>query len=212
MAKVVSGSLEDTLTALAEYIGMRDDRLIKVADCDPFTGWDFGQGEWPVGSLHTAEGQTLYALTHELDMTTVVECGSLYGCSSAHIAEALTVIGGHLTSVDVLEGTGSLFPDYLKPYRTQLYMKGEDYLNSLPDNSVDMVFEDTDHSPASVYEIWKAGIAKVRSGGVVISHDALHATSAKDVNEAIQRALGHDDYLLLGVPPADCGLAVWVKP
>lgn len=210
--KTVTGSLEDVLTALAGYTGVQALDLQRYAAQDPHTGWDFGRGGWPVGSLHTTEGQTLYALAYGLHMATVVECGSLHGCSATHMADALMAIGGHLTSVDVLAGTGSLFPEYLKPYRTQLYMKGEDYLNSLPDNSVDMVFEDTDHSPASVYEIWKAAIAKVRSGGVVISHDGMHDTSTKDVNAAIQRALGHDDYLLLSIPPADCGFAVWVKP
>lgn len=212
MAKQVVGSLETVLTELAEYTGVFFDDYWYAIDNDKHDGWDFGNGSWPVGSLHKAEGQTLYALVYGQDMTTVVECGSLYGCSSTHIAEALKVFDGHLTSVDVLEGTGKMMPMGLKRYVTQLYMKGEDYLNSLPDNSVDMVFEDTDHSPESVYEIWKAAIAKVRSGGVVISHDAMHETSAKDVNASIVRALGHDDYLLLSIPPADCGFAVWVKP
>lgn len=211
MDKVVS-SLEDVLTALENYINVEPADWLIYAHDDTQTGWDFGRGEWPVGSLHTTEGQVLYALTRVLDAKTIVECGSLHGCSATHFASALGFTEGHLTSIDVLEGTGSLFPDHLKSYRTQLYMKGEDYLNSLPDNSIDMVFEDTDHSPESVYEIWKAAIKKVRPGGVVVSHDALHETSAKDVNAAIQKALGHDNYLCLLVPPADCGLAVWVKP
>lgn len=215
MAKTVSGELNHVLGALSTELNpLRADyyNLRYAAAADEHDGWDFGQGSWPVGSLHRVEGQILYALASVLKMKMVVECGSLYGCSATHLAEAISVRDGNLISIDVLEGTGGKFPEHLKPYRTQLYMKGEDYLNSLPDNSVDMVFEDTDHSPASVYEIWKAAIKKVRSGGVVISHDALHETSEKTVNAAIQKALGHDDYLLLSVPPADCGLAVWVKP
>jgi predicted O-methyltransferase YrrM len=209
--KIVIGTLEETLTALAEYIGMPPSFMLDFATEDTLTGWDYGKGDWPVGSLHRAEGQTLYALAATLSTQQIVECGSLYGCSSVHIASALHINGGHLTSVDVLAGTGSMFPAELDIYRTQLYMRGEDYLNSLPDNSVDIVYEDTDHSPESVYNIWKAAIAKVRSGGLVVSHDAMHETSKKDVNAAIQYALGHDDYLCLLVPPADCGLAVWRK-
>jgi len=142
----------------------------------------------------------------------IVECGSLYGCSSAHISSAIYPDSGHLTSVDILEGTGSMFPDSLKPYRAQVYMDGAAYLNTLPDNSVDMVYDDTDHTYEVTRAIWEAAIPKVRSGGVIVSHDSEHATAGETVTKAILDALGHDDVLTLLVPPADCGLLVWRKP
>lgn len=216
MAKKVVGTLEDTLTALAEYIGYIEQPIahfIATAEDDTFTGWDFGKGDWPCGSLHTPEGKTLYMITYALQAKTVVECGSLYGCSSAHIASMLShYFDRHLTSVDILEGTGSQFPDYLKPYRSQIYMPGEQYLATLPDNTVDMVYEDTDHSFAVTRDIWLAAIPKVRSGGVIVSHDSEHATAGETVTSAVIAALGHDDFLTLLVPPADCGLLVWRKP
>lgn len=218
MRKVV-GSLEDTLTALAGYIEARPDELIHASTEDVYNGWDFGKGDWPCGSLHTPEGKTLFTLVRawpafmpDSITQTVIECGSLFGCSSTHIASALKETNGHLTSVDILEGTGSQFPDNLKPYRTQVYMDGAAYLNTLPDNSIDMVYEDTDHTYEVTRAIWEAAILKVRSGGVIVSHDSEHATAGKVVTQAVLDALGHDDVLTLLVPPADCGLLVWRKP
>lgn len=212
MVKKVVGSLEDTLTALAEYIEVPPSRLYQYAAEDNITGWDFGKGHWPCGSLHTPEGKTLNALSRGLDTKNVVECGSLYGCSSTHIATALVKTRGHLTSIDVLEGTGNLFPEIFNDYRTQLYMPGEQYLATLPDNSVDMVYEDTDHTFEVTRDIWLAAIPKVRSSGVIVSHDCEHATAGETVTSAVIAALGHDDFLTLLVPPADCGLLVWKKP
>jgi predicted O-methyltransferase YrrM len=214
MKKVV-GSLEDTLAALAEYTKAFVDDFWTAAYEDKHSGWDFGKGSWPCGSLHTTEGQTLYALVCALELRQVVECGSLYGCSSSHIAQALkdTKVATYpLISVDILEGTGSMFPDDLKPYRKQFYAAGEKYLATLPDNSVDMVYEDTDHTYEVTRAIWEAAIPKVRSGGVIVSHDSEHATAGEVVTKAVLDALGHDDVLTLLVPPADCGLLVWRKP
>lgn len=215
--KKVIGSLEDTLAALADYLGadhIGKQQLIELAHEDEHTGWDFGAGDWPCGSLHRPEGQTLYALVCVLNACNVVECGSLYGCSSTHLASALkaTKRSNPLVSVDILQGTGSQFPDGMKSFRTQVYMDGAAYLNTLPDNSVDMVYEDTDHSYAVTRAIWEAALLKVRSGGVIVSHDSEHATGGEVVTKAILDALGHDNVLTLLVPPADCGLLIWVKP
>lgn len=212
MKKVV-GSLEDTLAALSTYANLEYAALHLAASQDKFLGWDFGRGDWPCGSLHTPEGKTLHAIVRAIGVKKVIECGSLYGCSSSHIASALKMDGkGHLTSIDILEGTGNMFPDELKPYRTQVYAAGEKYLATLPDNSVDMVYEDTDHTYEVTRAIWEAAIPKVRSGGVIVSHDSEHATAGEVVTKAVLDALGHDDVLTLLVPPADCGLLVWRKP
>lgn len=212
-----TGSLEETLTALAEHLGMksRDAKaLIDFAAEDPHTGWDFGKGAWPCGSLHTPEGKTLYALVCALNAHKVVECGALFGCSSTHLAEALKATKGAtpLISVDILEGTGKQVPDHLKAWVSNIYMPAQDYFADVPDNSLDMVYEDTDHTFEVTRDIWRAAIPKVKRGGVIVSHDSEHATAGQVVTNAINEALGHTDYLTLLVPPADCGLLVWVKP
>lgn len=207
-----TGGLDESLSVLAVYVGKSSDEFIAYAKADPHTGWDEGRGAWPMGSLWTPEGKTLYALVTVFNAQNIVECGTWRGCSTTHMAQALADKGsGHITAIDLHESTGDLIPDNLRPYVSQQFMKGEDYLALLPDNSIDMLYEDTYHGRDCVRDIWSLALKKVKRGGVIVSHDAMHGQEGIDVRGGIEDA-GVTDYIALLAQPSDCGLAVYVKP
>lgn len=207
-----TGSLDDGLTRLAEHFKLDANTLIGYAAVDPHTGWDEGRGAWPMGSLWTVEGKTLYALVMAFNSQNIVECGTWRGCSTTHMAQAVADKGsGHIIAIDLHESTGDLIPETLRPHISQQFMKGEDYLASLPDNSIDMLYEDTYHGRDCVRDIWTLALKKVKHGGVIISHDAMHGQEGIDVRNGIEDA-GVTDYIALLATPSDCGLAVYVKP
>lgn len=204
-------TLNDSLEALAEYLKVSASELIEYAAADRYTGWDGGEGAWPMGSLWTPEGQTLYALIRIFDCQTIVECGTWRGCSATHMAQACKDKGsGQVTTVDIYENTGDMIPNRLRPLVTQVFMKGEDYLATLPDDSLDMIYEDTYHGRDMVAAVWTVGVPKLKPGGLFVSHDALHGQEGVDICNGVEDA-GITDYITLLVPPSDCGLLIWRK-
>lgn len=203
-------NLHEALTVIAERFGFDAATLIAYAEEDTHTGWDGGAGEWACGSLWRVEGQVLYALTRALEVTKAAELGTHVGCSATHITTALQANGGGtLYAVDPWEGAGSGIPDELRPFVQQIAAHGEDWLKTRR-MQFELIYEDANHSLDEVRDIWTAAIPRLRAGGLIISHDALHATAGSSVRGGIEAA-GVTDALYLLIEPSDCGLALWQK-
>lgn len=212
MNKPQSVTLEQALTSIALYLNTDAAALIRYANEDPHDGWDEGRGSWPVGSLWQVEGQVLYALVRALSIQNAVELGTRYGCSATHIAEALKANGaGKLTTVDLyVHGETELrIPSHLGDYVDHVRGEAVSYIASV-DDAPDLIFEDLDHSAPTVAAV--AGIAqkRLKPGGLLVVHDAMHFV----VGEAVRKGLEMADLpaRMWLISPSDCGLAIWMKP
>lgn len=216
--------LNDMLTLLAMQLQLDPAELIRYAAEDTIGGFhaDPEQAKWPMGSLYGVEGQTLYALVRILKPEHVAEIGSLRGCSTTHLATALSVNGsGHLTAIDINTTSRDMFPQHLEGILTGVGADGLDWLAGQEDESIDLLFEDSSHGPdmcASVAELCKT---KLVPGGVLVMHDAGHdfaivgggvkiaSTVGAEVRSGLDRALG-TGYRVYLSEPSDCGVAVAV--
>lgn len=207
----VTGSLDTVLQAVADYLSLDYTRLALHAANDPHTGWDYGKGDWPCGSLHRTEGQILYALVRALGAAPV-EIGSFCGCSATHMAQALrdTQAAAVVQAVDIVGLRRDYIPTGLLPLICEQRMDGAAYLRSLSDGSLDMIYEDGSHFTQDVCEVWAVGQTKLKPGGVLLSHDADHPAVGHEVCAGIEAA-GVTDYLIVRAEPSDCGLALWRK-
>jgi len=185
-----------TLDGLALYAYAQEDTL---------TGWDNNQGAFPSGSLWQVEGQLLYALIRMFKPDHVLEIGTHYGCSAAHMALALERNGmGYLDAVDIWTGAGELIPANLRYRVTQYFMDATEFMKITP-RHYGLVFEDGIHSIEQVKDVWS--MARLTPGGWLISHDTLHATAKYEV-QAGMAAAGFSPLNVL-IDPSDCGLGIW---
>lgn len=216
--------LNDTLQLLALQLELNPDDLIRYAAEDVLGGYhiDETKRSWKMGSLWEVEGKTLYALIRALKPQTVVELGSWEGCSTTHIATALSINGsGRVTAVDLDAGAGGSFPPNLAKLRTVVTGDAIAWLAGQPDASIDFLFEDTSHSADMCAAIASLCQTKMAPGGVLVMHDAGHdfafvgggqivnSPVGAEVRSGIERALG-SRYRVYLAEPSDCGLAVMV--
>jgi len=212
-------TLSEGLGVIAGYLGLDADALNAYAAEDTYGGFDFdlNNRRFDIGSIFGVEGQVLYALTRVLNPPEVVELGTMHGCGATHLLAALEANGkktARLTSVD--DNTngvvlGHAIPDALRPRWKLVESSAAPYLTERKDNSLLLIFEDIDHSAERTAEIWVLAQAKLKSGGILISHDAEHSLVGAAVREGIARS-GITDYLKVTIAPSDCGLAIWKKP
>lgn len=201
-------NLNDTLTQIAADWGFDAAELIAYAAEDTIGGFP---ESWPGGSLWDVEGRTLYALVRALKPAHVVEFGSWKGCSGSHLAAALQANGyGELVCVDPYPPHIEWFAPELRPHIEIVGAKAEDWLldNDLADYG--FAFEDGYHDRAMVAQVWTAARKSMPVGGVVVSHDALHATSQAEVSAGMSDGVGNEWRAYL-TAPSDCGLAMWRK-
>jgi predicted O-methyltransferase YrrM len=211
---------------LAVQNGYDANELVKYIDEDLTGGYHVqaALATWPSGSVWESEGQMLYALVRYLKPQHVVEIGCLYGCSSTHIASALLKNGsGRISSVDnAANGKhGDLIPLDRREVIDLVRMDGGVYLESLPDNSVDMIFEDAGHGEEDVYRFTVLAMKKLKPGGLLINHDALHDLAyyndgnkvAADDGQKIRAGLTRAGANFQTYKPheSDCGFAVTKK-
>lgn len=209
----VVGSLETVILAIAGWLGIEFKILFDFANADLHTGWDFDKGAWPCGSLHRPEGQILYALVRALNPTQIAEVGTWYGCSATHMAQALADDDRQHAPIECVDITpnGSMIPSLLRQHVNLTAADGRDYLRGLEDNSLGMFYEDASHSMEGTRDLWILGLQKVQPGGVIVSHDPESAAVGADVIAGVEAA-GVTDYLIVRVPPSDCGLLIYRKP
>lgn len=209
----VVGSLETVILAIAGWLGIEFKMLFDFANADLHTGWDFDQGAWPCGSLHRPEGQILYALVRALKPKQIAEVGTWYGCSATHMAQALADDGGEHAPINCIDinPNGSMIPSLLRQHINLMATDGRDYLRGLKDGSLGLFYEDASHSMEDVRDFWTLGLQKVEPGGVIVSHDPENAVVGPSVIAGVEAA-GVTDYLIVRVPPSDCGLLIYRKP
>lgn len=217
-------NLHETFYLLGMQLHLDPESLIRYAAEDPIGGYhiDEAKRSWSPGSIWEVEGKTLYALIRALKPENVVELGSWEGCSTTHLATALSVNGsGHLTAVDIDAKAGSHFPPNLKAIRTVVTGDAIAWLAAQPDASIDFLFEDTSHTPDMCAAIATLCQTKLAPGAVLVMHDAGHdfayvgdnqtisSTLGAEVRSGIERAMG-SNYRMYLAEPSDCGLAVMV--
>lgn len=203
-------NLTDTLFVIENFLGIETDSLLPFAKSDNIGGYhpDPSQRQWGSGAIWDVEGRVLYALIRSLKPVNVVEIGSGTGCSTNHIASALKANGeGHVVTLD--RGNTPHIADDLQSYVTVLPGDAFAFLESLPDNSMDFILEDADHSEEMCYRVGEIAKRKLAPGGVLVAHDAAHPTVGGDVTAGFRRA-GVNGRVYL-TEPSDCGWLVWRK-
>jgi len=119
-----------------------------------------------MGSVYPIEGQILYALVRVLRPETVLEFGTMYGCSTEHIVAALERNDfGRLLSVDINPQTS------LKSPRLEI-IKGDGMEFAEKWNEpVGMVFEDGPHSFHFTYSVLSKLLPNLTEKGCFVVHD-----------------------------------------
>lgn len=187
------------------------------AQQDPHGGYNAAYDDgFPSGSLWRVEGQFLYALIRALKPAHVLELGTWHGASATHILQALHDNGrGELDCVDNRAYgdivIGDMIPDELRLRMAIRDTPLEDMIERALKRGYhyDFIFEDAMHNVEQVEFVWSHADQLLTPGGVIVSHDAMHAIAGEAVREGIKRA-GYAPEMVL-IEPADCGFAVWRK-
>lgn len=135
--------------------------------------------------MSTDDSLTLYAVVRAAKPSIVVETGTAAGASATYILQALEKNGdGELHSVDWAEGQegiGSLIPE---PLRDRVSLHFGDSLRVLPEllgrlGAIDCFLHDSNHVYAHVMREYELARQYMSNGGVIASHDILHANAWK---------------------------------
>lgn len=209
-------SLPIALTHIASRLNLDAAPLIQYAHEDPHGGYHANHEDgFTMGSMWRVEGQVVYALVRALKPLRVLELGTSRGCSATHVLQALHDNGrGTLDCVDngsQVSVIGDLIPDDLRGNVTIHRAGMEDFIPGLMDGSYDMIVEDGSHLPEQVAFVWSMADRLLTPGGVIVSHDAMHATAGPMVQAGLALAGYADKALSILIDPADCGLAIWRK-
>jgi predicted O-methyltransferase YrrM len=206
-------ALIDTLFMMESFLGIEADTLLPFAQADNIGGYhpDPAQRQWGSGAIWDVEGRIIYALIRALKPVNVVEIGSGTGCSTTHIASALShnypLAVGSISTID--RGNTPQIPDDVIAFVTIFSGDAIEWLQQQPDNSIDFILEDADHSEAMCYRVGELAKTKLAPGGVLLAHDAAHFGVGADVRAGFTRAgLQYRVYL---TEPSDCGFMVWRK-
>ena len=233
MADLIRGDLNQVLTFISLQLGCDPAELIAYAGEDNLGGYHFDpvEARFPIGSLYGVEGQILYALIRHLKPEKVVEIGGWAGASASHMALAVMrnekgrVISVDLGDENVNAATGnkhgSLINPTLRSYVELVKEDGRVWLNNQAPSSLDMIFEDADHSPDLVMELSRLALSRLKPGGYLVNHDAGHVEAiypngnrtpspvGQNVQDGLARAgAAFKAYL---ASPSDCGLAITVN-
>lgn len=221
-------NLENLFDLLALQLGADANELIRYAAEDTLGGYHINPQyrKWDTGSLWESEGKVLYALVRYLRPALVVEIGSMWGCSTSHLAAACKANGsGSVVSIDMnVHGieVGNAIPAELRPLIQQISARGEDWLaKQSPDSGIGLVFEDADHTTQTTADLSRLALEVLEPGGVLVNHDAMHDLailgdySRTPVGEgkAIRRGLeiARADFRTYITDESDCGISVTVK-
>lgn len=221
-------SLNEVLTFIAAQLHADAGELIRYGNEDQLGGYHINEAlrKWESGSIWGSEGQILYALVRTLKAERVVQIGGWMGCSAAHLAAAVRANGaGQVVSIDnnsEIPQQGTALTGELLDYVDFVTANGEDWLAEQDDNSLDLVFEDANHSVESVAALSRLSLQKLKPGGVLVNHDSGHDVAyvgdggiipsdlGRRVRDGLEQAGAR--YRPYITEESDCGLAISVKP
>ena len=168
------------------------------------------------GALSHVEGIVLYTLARTIGAQSIVELGTYAGHSTNYLAEAARYNGGRVDAVDLVRWWGGVLRGQAITLRNRMVVRQHKmdalkYLESRSDDSIDFIFEDTNHGWNNTYQLIMTGTRKLRSGGIMVVHDvAVTGVEGCDVDMAIESS--GLDFHSFKVFPGEQGLAVWRKP
>lgn len=169
--------------------------------------------KWPTGCIWGAEGEFLYKLVRDKKPEKILAIGNFYGCSTAHMALACKHNGvGHIWAIDILPEAGSLIPEELKPFITQITENAltesirDEVYKKAETSEFDLLFEDGAHTTGFNTAIFSMYPAKI-----IACHDYRHATASKTVKPESDAVMGREADLEFMEPPVDTGIGVWFK-
>jgi len=155
-----------------------------------------------------------------------VEVGAFYGKSTAYMAVEIINSGKNIKFdvVDTWRGSPEhqvgawdyqeamvndtafdIFKNNLKPAEgsyNPIKMSSLEAANLYPDNSLDMVFIDADHSYEAVKADINAWYPKVKVGGYLCGHDFILGNPEDTVNKAVTEIFGDD---------IEVSIVTWIK-
>lgn len=171
---------------------------------------------WVGGSILFPEAVFLYNMVRHFKPELILEAGAFVGISARFLAAGLRNNGGgHLVSVDYQSVASQFMLDrHSMPRSSRLTgddrrlttivtARAQDFMEWLPDDSYDMVFEDASHSEKDTREICGQAMRILRPGGILMSHDALKKT----VQAGYKHLKIFESTLYF-----NCGLSLWRKP
>lgn len=200
---MTSIAFADAIHALCSYFDIDESDFAKYASEDKIGGYP---EKWPVGSIWEVEGKVLYAIVRCLRPKHIVEFGTRYGCSTAHIVSAMDANGiGRITTVDIV---GNSLAQNMSSRIVSIRADGKSFSekNSQP---IDIIFEDGPHTTDFTREVIHNCLPFINKGGVVMAHDVGHLSVGQDVSEGFRQAVGNFGSVL--IKPSDCGIGYWKK-
>lgn len=205
-SKVQSIPLDEALTQIAADFDLDAASLIAYAGEDTIGGYGSPEKEgalhWPGGSVWEGEGRVLYALIRALQPETIVEVGSLVGCSTAHMALACIRNGkGQIYAVDPYADFSRLSADLLTVIEPVL----TDVFTWTPPASIDFLFEDGAHTPGFTGSVLQHLQPSLQIGATVLCHDYHQRELGAHISVEFREVLGETAHSVL-VTPSDCGL------
>lgn len=205
----VDGTLLEICHALSQEFNLNELELLAAMQEDKVGGYD-DAGTWMGGSVYGVEGQVLYGLVRVLRPASVVQLGGWVGCSATHIGMAIRANGfGHLWSVDIDANQCSRLWSEARPHVSLVHNDAVGFLNLQDDEMIDLIFEDTGHTVELTQAITEAALRPLKTGGMLLHHDAGHYRVGADVRQGIDQAGW--TYTIYKPFPAECGLAIGRK-
>ncbi len=192
---------------VANSFGLCADDLKAFASEDDIGGYAAGppspkSGHWPGGSVWDVEGKLLYSLVRALRPEIIVEVGSAMGCSTSHMARAVSRNGiGKVYAVDPGLDFTHVRPElleYIEPIR-------QDALTWTPPGSVGMLFEDGPHTKGFTEAIIERMRPQMAPGAVVVAHDACHWQHGPHISAEVAHGVP-DGFGTVLIEPSNCGL------
>ena len=204
---------------IANYLGWDKETLANFGHefNIPLQRWDHMHMK---GSINYMDCIALYSIIRYAKPIDILELGCFVGTSTFMLLEAMkanALPDAHITSVDIkpLGETWTVHGE--RKYRseavqgvpesliTQVVSDATSYINLLPDNSVDFIFEDTNHTYESTRDIASAARLKLRSSGIIVFHDSTIPEMVHGFKDA-----GVYDNMIVTQPHSPLG--IWRKP
>lgn len=199
--------LATALEQLARHFGLEASTLQAYAEEDTIGGYtrvsqNAQSMHWPGGSVWEGEGQALYALVRALKPQTIVEVGSLVGCSTSHLALACLHNGsGTVYAVDPAADFSCVDKELL-PY---IVAVREDVFTWTPPDNIGFVFEDGAHTKGFTQRALERLKPHLQTEAAVLCHDACHKEYRAHILPELRAILGEQAEAIL-ISPSDCGL------